>query len=77
MTSSEPMTSYYYNRGRRVPLLRLPTTYAARYRPGERSLQPSLPVRARRFLRQDSRNQGFIPRYNLQVYQFTPRSALV
>lgn len=67
-------STYYYNNGQRVPLQVVPTAYAVRYRPGRRSSDPSLPVRAQRFLREDSRHRGFLPRYNLQIYQVTPQS---
>lgn len=61
--------SYYDSSGRLVHLGRDPNLYVVRYRPGVRSDDAQqISDSARRFLRDASENQSFVPQYNMQVY---------
>ncbi len=65
-------TSYYYVQGERVPLVKEARYFAVRFTRGERWDSPTLSVRARRLLNEESESRAFIPHYGLYIYETTP-----
>ncbi len=71
-TMTMDRTSYYYVRGKRVPLVREPRYFAVRFARGERWDSPTLSVRARRLLDEESESRAFIPHYGLHIFETKP-----
>lgn len=71
-TRSEDPTSYYYNNGKRVPLISDPDVFAVCFLPGMKSDDAMLSMPSRRFLSEAAEAVGFVAQYGLQIYRTTP-----
>jgi len=68
-TNRAERNQYYYSNGQRILLVPEPRVFAVRYHDGRNSRDPQLTRRAFRLLQEESENIGFIPNYDLQIYQ--------
>lgn len=71
-TRSEDPTNYYYNQGKRVPLVSDPDVFAVCFEPGQKSDDAMLSMPSRRFLSEAAEPVGFVAQYGLQIYRTTP-----
>lgn len=67
--------NYYWANGKKVELVRDPSAYVVKFKMGARSDSSALSSKARRFLREESEDAGFLAKYGMQVYQAKPRAA--
>lgn len=74
VTSPDP-TSFYYLRGKRVPLEADPTDFVIAFAPGKRSDDDSLSPRARKFLTDEAESVGYVPHYGLHIFRLRPSVA--
>ncbi|HET8625171.1 MAG TPA: S8 family serine peptidase [Gemmatimonadales bacterium] len=71
-TMTMDRTSYYYVQGKRMPLVREARYFAVRFVKGERWDSPTLSLRARRLLDEESDSRAFIPHYGLYIFETKP-----
>lgn len=74
-TTSPDPTSYYYLRGKRVPLEADPTDFVVAFAPGKRLDDDTLSPRMRKFLTDEAESVGNVPQYGLQVFRIKPSVA--
>ena len=69
MNTTENKTAYYYTNGERVPLVREPSVYAVRFKPGNNARSKNISKNGFQVLGEDSQPLDYIANYGLQIFQ--------